>query len=285
VADQSSAAGPASRRGKFDNVLELVKCEEALQGKDVRLIRSHIAALKWFDSNSVLTLRPMDGLRPLLRKALVRETTKGYPPSILYRFPLYGEPRDYSARHGEPTNHDFYGIWFDAAKRTVKKTEFVYHGRVRYRPDYDSFEFHDPTWLKNAYAEAESDSYLVRSNAIRRIAWDRSSRGTSFLHAKLEENIRLGTGAEARYYDHRKDGVTERWLMPSDNDVLARALAKQEAQVAVPTLLRLLDVDDAKRGMTRRNLLSYIYSIAAEPVEYVEEGKKLVYDPRPVVDE
>ena len=274
----------------------MIDCAKALQSDDKEFIGRHIAALKWYHENFVRWGQPERALAPFLKKAIVQRRSEGgavskisretAPDCVLYKFSLYRGSGERQLSDESSATYDFYGVWIDEKTRRVYNTAFVYHGPVRYRPSYDSFVFHILEDAEKAYRDIRSDDHVTTVKAVGQLSLDRGSRAVSAIHQRLKENISKGKGLSyTSSCVTRGDGFREWGFSPTENETLISALAKQEAQVAVPTLRGLLVSDCGRHGIARDNLLYYIYAITREPVEYSEDGKKKIYHPDKAIRE
>lgn len=260
-----------------DSILSFVNCKRALESTDVEFIGYHLAALKYFDHQMHFG-SSMQSFQSLLNKALVR---KEYNDTLmLYKFPLYQANSDFTLIDEPRSNYDFYAIIADEDKQVIVSHYFLYYNKVKYRPKYDAFVFDDVKDANLLIEQIKNDGSKgqITRNAIRQLSYDRSdARSVDFLHDLLQSNIKNGTGDERETRTTSFDGIIEKAIHESINEELIAALSRLDAHDALPTLYSLLDAPAEKTGIEKQNLLHYLYNLAEEPIEYVENGLTLIY--------
>lgn len=260
-----------------DSILSFVNSKRAVESTDAAFIGYHLAALKYFDHQMIYG-SSMQQFQSLLDKALVK---KKYNDSLmLYKFPLYQAHGDFTLIDEPRSNYDFYAVIVDEDRQVIVSHYFLYYNKVKFRPRYDAFVFNDTENANLLIEEIKNDKSngQVTRNAIRQLSHNRSdARSIDFLHHLLKSNIKKGTGHERETQTTSFNGIIEHAILESINEQLIAALSSLEAHEALPTLYSLLTIPPDKTGIDKQNLLYYLYQLAEEPIEYVENGLTLVY--------
>lgn len=131
----------------------------------------------------------------------------------------------------------------------------------------------DEARLERLHIKLGKGSDEERRQAVMELATIKSEKASQLLLNTLKKNMADKRGNIVRYGTiDTADSIL--WTYsPSENLLLVEALGSRRYQKALPTLRKLLKVNEKWLGFSRRAVAESIYLISSEPVKYTEDGE------------
>ena len=121
-----------------------------------------------------------------------------------------------------------------------------------------------------------------KRQAIGRLSELTTEKASELLLKSLKNNLANKRGNDVRHGSFTNEIGTHWTSSPSQNELLVKALGNRKYKKALPTLRRMLVMNERWLGFSREGVAASIYLISPRPVKYTVDGESKIYpEPRP----
>jgi HEAT repeat protein len=116
-----------------------------------------------------------------------------------------------------------------------------------------------------------------KRRAVMQLSEITSEKATELLRRTLKNNLANKRGYYVQYGSATSVNSIEWTYVPSENDLLVRALGNRKDTKALPTLRKMLKMKEKGLGLSIELVAATIYLISPQPVRYTVDGESKIY--------